>query len=586
MPFLAVLVFAATFVAVLYRIRQRVSRTGNWLGLQLRENVKAGPGNLSDVITIFGFITTIGGIVVSYSILHLQSDLDSVDAAITRLKDQRETLEEQIRNHSHDPLIDSAGNVEIHIEAPVGDVSVIRRDTPELRWQYARHTDRLDYVLEVIRTTDPSKLKQESRVPEDTCDFSRNGRCAFYATDPTSETSTIPLTSGSAQNGDELPSGDYLWRVAPAKARYVPTQGSTETSGPHDFASISEWSEYGSFSFYRTRRERITKMGRVLVGTSYAGDPRFSSIDGHGHNTGYDMDLIRLLVDGCVDFTPSGVTYDENHCQTEVSDYVKNAGPETEYRQSRSRYIEFRAFESVEKGLEALSRGEVDLFIAALTRAKERERSDVKLTKGYYTFHSALYRHGAESMDMDGWVKSAPAAGWTVGVIANSTNHWLATRLSGSKKYRDKLTVVPYPSYSELKYSFERRQVSSVLVDSVLGQSLLDEDPANVSQITGLEKTDAWCNYIDGLGFDGKEEFAIAVGVDPGDDERQCYDGRRCGNLWRAMSDAWKSVGDNGDLRQALERAHRIKITGTRDAQRIARLRCWVCDHLLSSVCD
>jgi hypothetical protein len=211
-----------------------------------------------------------------------------------------------------------------------------------------------------------------------------------------------------------------------------------------------------------------------------------------------------------------------------------------------SAYI--RAFPTVEAGLAAVRRKEVDVFIGAVTKAAEREKEGLRFTDGYYTFRSALYAHDRQSLE--DWAQIPRS----IGVIANSTNHWLATALSGEASFGSNLTITAFPSYWALKNSFEDREIDGLLIDSVLGNELLQtKDVGSATshyKLTGLEQTSAWQEYYKRLGYES-EEFAIAIASE-----------HRPGSAWRSFIKGFfylpadeENVSGSQDLYNPLEAA-------------------------------
>jgi hypothetical protein len=197
--------------------------------------------------------------------------------------------------------------------------------------------------------------------------------------------------------------------------------------------------------------------------------------------------------------------YDRAACKIAALAYAANSIPDYSPHH-RGLHVRVRPFQSVNAGLAALARKEIDVFIGSVTKAVERENDKVLFTDGYYPFASALYVHSIRERErFSQWTK-VPRL---LGVIQDSTNHWLASALASDSEFETKLSVVTFPSYSTLKEAFERQQVDGVLVDSVLG-----EDMPDAVEVDGLDKTEAWKEYHERIGYK-EEEFAIAVASDP-----------------------------------------------------------------------
>ena len=174
--------------------------------------------------------------------------------------------------------------------------------------------------------------------------------CRLRATSPSGESTRIPVPSNAT-----VDQGRYLWRVSPISAGIV----GKDYPDPH-------WSEYGAFCFYKRQPVPATCVGIpaeteadtlqkiILVGTNDSGNVGFSAItDGHRH--GYDIDLIKFIIEGCVMAAGDGFLFDQNAC--------------AEYRSGHRRpdglRVVFKTFDSIDEGLEALSRKQVDVFIGA-----------------------------------------------------------------------------------------------------------------------------------------------------------------------------------------------------------------------------
>ena len=206
------------------------------------------------------------------------------------------------------------------------------------------------------------------------------------------------------------------------------------------------WSEYGAFCFYKRQPVPATCVGIpaeteadtlqkiILVGTNDSGNVGFSAItDGHRH--GYDIDLIKFIIEGCVMAAGDGFLFDQNAC--------------AEYRSGHRRpdglRVVFKTFDSIDEGLEALSRKQVDVFIGALTKADKRDTYTVRLTHGYYQFVSRLLARSGDGLPHD-------LASWndvvaSIGVIDNSTNQWLAEELLNAAPKNNHLTLQSFRSF-------------------------------------------------------------------------------------------------------------------------------------------
>jgi hypothetical protein len=285
---------------------------------------------------------------------------------------------------------------------------------------------------------------------------------------------------------------------------------------------LSDWSEFGSFSIYPSEADRLLEEG-VLVGTVYT-NPNFSTVDEHGHASGHDIDLVRLLVWGClkVNADEHTVAYDEELCSAATSlyatvakqlvatrrapvsatlvrqealdiqdDWIKKASAADPRRRIK---IRIRSFPNLETALLELSRKQIDILIGSITKALKRlsDNGNIRFTDGYYSFTTRLYaREGSAQR----------AAQWTdwlgtsrkVGVISNSTNHWLANSLSEEAGVEQlDLKVVPFDTFSQLEEPFDRNDIDGLLIDNLLSDAQLKR----TVPLSGIEDTAAWRHYI------------------------------------------------------------------------------------------
>ena len=101
----------------------------------------------------------------------------------------------------------------------------------------------------------------------------------------------------------------------------------------------------------------------------------------------------------------------------------------------------------------------------------------------------------------------------SIGVIENSTNHWLGTALAADPSFNERLSIVAFPTYAALSAAFQRGVVDGVLIDSVLSTDLKNIAPTTIVKIAGLDKTRAWSEYHRRIGSPD-EYFAIAVATE------------------------------------------------------------------------
>jgi ABC-type amino acid transport substrate-binding protein len=510
---IAPFIFGATILLVLIGLRFTAwgRRTSIWLQSLASSGVEAPPTKFSEWVSFAGFGLTVVGVVITWYTISLQNRKASLEARVKDLMDQISTTQQRLQTaaRKHE---DFAPGIDIHLTAPIRDISLIGNHI-NFEWKYAKHTDHLSYLVEVLRKDRPRLQQDDTIVDSEKCDFLQHRSCRFYATAPTSQRSQLRMAKLAASEGE------YLWRVVPAKAR------SSSSSRPKDEENlVSDWSEYGSFSFYPSLISRITYTKRVTVGTTYSDNVNFSSVDATGNHKGHDVDLIRIMVEGCLSiFNSSTIAFDDSRCDGTVRAYLNNPNGYVSPAQYDSQQLRVvvKPFPSVAQGLEALSRKETDVFIGSLTKAQERENDAIIFTDGYYDFETGLFGHSVQPTEtLEDWLKMSRR----VGVIDNSTNHWLATLLTAEEPFQNKLSVVAFSSFPAMESAFERRQIDGVLIDNVLFQELknpaavdVDNDPRTPPQdvwsIQGLDRTSAWKSYHARLGSD-TEQFAIAVTTD------------------------------------------------------------------------
>jgi ABC-type amino acid transport substrate-binding protein len=484
-----ILTFIVIFMFLIYAEPGR--RIWHWLLSLGKSGVEPGTAKFSDFVTFTGFGLTVAGVFLSWYTVNLQTRKANLEAQIKDFSESNSTQQQKLRDVAVRRQGEFAHNVDLHLEFPTNNVSVIKASFPDLQWRYSGHNDRINYLIELVRIG--SESLQESNEIVTSCNFDQYRSCLFYATDPNAQQSKVNVVSMS---GGTL-EGSFLWRVIPAKS---PNSSSDKMV---DF--ISEWSEFASFSVYSSLFQRL-KTRAVLVGTSFSDNEHFSTVDSRGRPSGHDIDLIRLLVEGCISISEEGdeIRYDAPKCYASAAAY-RDAGqlPPANNKKNSLR-VAIKPFPSLDVGLAALTRKEIDLFIGSITKATERENETILFTDGYCKFRTAVYAHALEGeTNLNQWARSNRK----IGVIQNTTNHWLATALTSEEPFQTKLSIVAFPSFASLKTAFERHTVDGVLVDNILGK--LHE----WKELDGLDQTTAWTKYHERIGFEA-EQFAIAVSND------------------------------------------------------------------------
>ena len=504
----------------------------HWLRSLGTSDVEATGAKFSDFVSFAGFGLTIAGILLSWYTVSLESQKANVESQVKDLTDQNISEQQKLHELANKEQGDFVPDVDVHLEYPTHDVSLISARFPEIQWRYSRHNERLNYVVNFIKVDDKT-LPESNRITK-TCDFSRFRSCLFYASDPNSQRSKVPSDSSDQR-------GQFLWRVIPAKS-------SADRADDLTMNPVSEWSEYASFYVYPNVLSRFSASApTAIVGTTSSDNVRFSTLDAEGSSSGHDIDLIRVLLEGCVSLSSDGseIHYDSAACNTAASAYTSYSIPVYE-SSHRGLHVRIKSFPSVDSGLAALTRKQIDVFIGSVTKAVERENDKVLFTDGYYRFKSALYVHSLRgSEDLFHWARGPRS----LGVVKNSTNHWLASALASDSRFETKLSVVAFSSYSMLREAFERQDVDGVLIDSVLGGDLPD-----ATVVSGLEKTAAWNDYLNRIGYEA-EEFAIAVADDPHhQDDNVWHSFRSYFRRWFNLPDTSE---DNDSLYDPLQHALR-----------------------------
>jgi ABC-type amino acid transport substrate-binding protein len=458
-----------------------ITRTWKWFGGQLKEIIEAKKASLFDFSSFSAAILSVLGLTVGWYTITQQNDKSALDQ-------QARDLADQINQHKH--LLDqlqetrakSHDNKYVRLGLPGTDAKVVGEHV-DISWDYPEHNPQMTYKVELM-------TKRQDAAPE-----TEEAKCQRRL-DPAHDS---PNQQTHVSGTDDCPlEGRYLWRVAPLRFY---EQGESST-GP----SAEEWSEYGSFEIYPTIQKRVLATNSILVGTTYSEDDTFSGRAKDGKPHGHDMDLIELLVRGCIKRTGKDTLFDDKMCDANITSYMNNiTDSDGRYKyqgQAPQLDVHVVPYESVDEGLRALSRRETDVFIGSVTKAKRRERGLIFFSQGYFTFHSGLYVRGTiEPFSL--WSSRKQ----TVGVISNSTNHWLGTQLTTEGGSQNRITLVAFENFLGLEKAFEDGDIDAAVVDCMLQKRLVDSTPIE------LQNTDAWTAYLhdpDNLGY-GVEELGIAM---------------------------------------------------------------------------
>jgi ABC-type amino acid transport substrate-binding protein len=491
----------ALLLYVIYRTRhfieteilQWATRTVKWIATLGGSGVDSTGARFSDFVGFAGFSLSLLAIVLGWYSIVLQTNKTALEQEnrdlISKVSDKQQQIEKGLLD-----LKERESDEPIHLQTPSRDAQLIGTHI-DLQWDYSGHSPFLRYIVEIINKNQLNRREYRPGSNEP-CILEQYRSCRFEATDPAGQHSQV----FAEQIGIE--GGQYLWRVAPA-------QRISSEEDNLDLDRISDWSQYRALAIYASIRKRIKSSNRVLVGTTYAEDERFSRLGDDGMPEGHDIDLIRVLIEGCLEKNPalSDLEFNQIACNDAVKQYRYLGRYQNKPRPSQIQ-VQVKAFPSVGEGVEALGRREVDLFIGSLTKAKKREHGPILFTDGYYTFETRLYaRKEAGEQRISEWATKKQK----IGVISKSSNYWLATLLGREIVLKNQLTIVTFDTFPALESAFERGEIDAVLLDDVLGDIMRDATP-----IQGLRNTVAWGVYHedeDSLGFP-QEEFSIGVALD------------------------------------------------------------------------
>ena len=525
--------------------------------------VKPGQASISDVISLVSFSLTLTALFAGWYSIRLQNIHSNLEAKLKATTDANTILQTHLTDRLSHTEENYPKDLDLHLEWPTRDLRFVSSRLPELRWKFAMSGPGIDYLIQMIwlggtgtadpRASVPSQMKRVSTSGR--CDFEGDGSCTFRATYPSAESTYIPTI------GATIPEGKYLWRVVSINASsHASTYSGADVSNL-SAQLFSNWSEFGSFCYYNhtpaatgcdiasesgseeasrisTITPRQQQANFVVIGTSQSENVEFSWIE-NGRRGGHDVDLIRLIVEHCLVSDNESIRFEAASCLTAAETYRSTARLAETRRtidplleapllasaaamQQDHLRLSFRNFDTVEAGLEALSRREIDAFIGSLTGAQERQRHNIRLTRGYYPLKTALLLRTddlpTKIPTLNSWLKSNR----TLGVIEGSTNEWLAKKLTETPEFSGRLSVIAFPTFASVKEAFAAHHASDVqrldgvLLDNVLGEELLDGNHRGLPEIQ-VQGTPAWAAYMRRLGFD-HEEFVIAVKTDPPDD--------------------------------------------------------------------
>jgi ABC-type amino acid transport substrate-binding protein len=415
-------------------------------------------------------------------------------------------------------LRQNAGNIESQLHAAQQDLDVLRRlkEAPQLivpaaddqiigkhvdlRWQHLTHNRATDYVLEFVRIAGPSLpgSTAQNPPPKGEPQFKQlelGVPCIVPATDSADQRSRFP-TQG------RLAEGTYIWRVA------VGAINSGHGGAQHDCPDddrIRDWSSYEKFTVYPSQLERARVTKEILVGTRFVQNIPFTRVGADGQPTGFDMDLIRVIVERCLlDDPDKGIRYDHSECDKGVSEFLESTTNGAYYASANHFRTTIVPIPPGIDWVEKLQARNIDLYIGSVTRAKEREHGDVSFTSGYLNYDTEALVDKSESCTT---IQCLASKRSTIGVVESTTNSWLANELRKDGKLAD-LRIRSYKSFPDLEGAFERQEVAGVITDGIMASTMGLNEPKTLSE---LKNNRGWSAYLkDHIGYP-QEQFAIAV---------------------------------------------------------------------------
>jgi ABC-type amino acid transport substrate-binding protein len=490
------------------RLPSIVVRVGTWTDELIRhegEKKTATFGDLVLFVTLWVIAFTLWFTFSQISGERYKEELDKANTKAVslegKLNDQEQHLQE-MRQKLRFPVP----------ELPRADDQIIGNHV-DLKWESSVADSGQDYVIEVTMITGKSE-RMPIGIP-----------CLYPATESLAQRSRFQATPK-----DPVESGTYIWRIGVGNLHRASGTGDNrnpqEAPCPQD-DRIRTWSDYSKFTVYRTQKERLMDTGEVLVGTTFQLGP-FSALGSDGKPAGFEMDLIQAIIQECIvrridKDANAAIVYDNTGCKRRIDEDISrftlgdskrsegSERPRTVLCETgdcplHARIIELRLDDNWQTKLRDRN---LDLYLGTLTRAKSREKGDVRFTSGYLAYDSELLTNNEEGDRGLEILKENK----TVGVLENSTNQWLADELH---KDFPKLSIRQFSSLAALEGAFEQKEIDLVVVDDILQWSKRRKDLV----VKGLQKSNAWTRYMRLLGYPA-EKFGIAVADDVKDEENR-----------------------------------------------------------------
>jgi len=493
------------------RIMDWAHRVGPWTARVWKSKAATEDATFRDLLVLAGFFVTALTIFFGLRETRIQATRDYLEIESRRLHEVVAAQQQQIHEHLDTIKTLEAEQQVPQLKKPTRDAQIIGQHV-DLEWEYKGHNEFTNYMIQVVRLSDRTQSPPQA-IGSSESEFDQSMSEPFPATDPGGKRSRFPPEIGGLRS---LPAGTYYWRVVPVDFSITPGEDLNRSK-------IADWSAFSSFTVYPTIKQRIVATHKVLVGTNFVQDTAFSRRAKNGEAEGFDMDLIRVIVEGCLDRDEQkGVAYNETRCKNAVDKYIVNyeKSPPNKFERIASVLgdpkqlkLEIRPIADWKEWLGMLQRKEIDMFIGSATRAKSRERGDVEFTPGYYKYDTVmLVKENEPAPD----IAALARKGMKVGVIEGTTNHWLANLLLSEVDLKAGMRIIPFNSFPALDGALDRGDVDAVIVDNTLAAGL-----TGLKELHGLRSYPAWNKYMENDQYIGypAEEFAVAIAHDARKDE-------------------------------------------------------------------
>jgi ABC-type amino acid transport substrate-binding protein len=368
---------------------------------------------------------------------------------VTELNEEEATLKQRIEAGERIKRLNGLDDAAPHPKEVVKDQSFIGQHV-NIAWDYeaGKVNKNFGYEIELYRNqlngNPPPDCPLSETPPPETFWKGCPGPINFLATDPNSMTSRIP-----ADVAETLSPGMYTWRIAP-----VGVNSRVRSADP------LQWSAFGSFTVDRSILERIQRTNYIRVGTNFAQDSPFSRLGNEGQELGFDIELIRTLIEGCTRLEKGAIIYRAQDCDRYLST-VSHPKPSCSGDQLCVQFVPIGRWGDWKS---RLSSKDIDLFVGGITRADAREGKGIQFTTGYLTYRSKLYKrpeHIHERTTIAGWTRIPRK----VGVIADSTNEELLDKLIASGNFPNVSKGSPISSFPELEHALDSGAVDGVIID-------------------------------------------------------------------------------------------------------------------------